>query len=239
MNKIIISIIMALLSSAVFHPALNAQDADGRMRVRQEGRKGRAVQYWRGYLDRPPLTADSLLDLTGSALKRSVSSSRFALSFNAADVADFGTLNADVSYAVARRWSVNAGIKYNPWTFYKGDAERQKEARNRSVDAGLRFWPWNTYAGWWGGAKLRWQEYNRCLSDSRETEEGDAYGAGINLGYSLIFNRTVNFNFGLGLWAGVKVYTTYACPTCGRITDQGSRMFIQPSDIVVGVELVF
>ena len=51
----------------------------------------------------------------------------FALSTNVLGYADFGTLNIEASYAVARHWSLNAGLRYNPFTFGSGEQEVRVE----------------------------------------------------------------------------------------------------------------
>ena len=40
-----------------------------------------------------------------------------ALSTNLAGYAFLGTMNVEASYALAQHWSVNAGMRYNPFTF--------------------------------------------------------------------------------------------------------------------------
>lgn len=71
---------------------------------------------------------------------------RFAVSTNLAGYANLGTLNAELAYSFARRWTVNAGVKYNPWTFISSG--RQFQNRQQSYSAGARFWPWHVYSGW-------------------------------------------------------------------------------------------
>ena len=73
-----------------------------------------------------------------------------ALSTNLADYAALGTMNMEATYGFARHWSVNAGVKYNPFSF--GEGEKAKQLRQRAVSAGARFWPWHIYSGWWMGA---------------------------------------------------------------------------------------
>ena len=101
----------------------------------------------------------------------------FSVSTNAVDWANFGTMNAEASAAVARHISVNAGVRYNPWSFGQGNERKQNKAITAS--AGLRYWPWNIYSGWWAGARAQWEQYNRGGISSRETEEGDEYGAAL------------------------------------------------------------
>lgn len=167
----------------------------------------------------------------------SANAQQFSVSTNAVDYANFGTFNAEASAAVARHFSVNAGVRYNPWSFRHGEDQMQNKAITAS--AGFRWWPWNIYSGWWMGARAQWEQYNRGGIVSLETEEGDAYGAALSAGYSLMLHRNVNLDFGFGLWGGYKTYTVYRCPTCGKIVDEGSKFFVMPSDLLISLMFTF
>ena len=45
--------------------------------------------------------------------------------------------------------------------------------------------------------------------------------------------------FGIGVWGGMTRYTTYACPTCGTVTDNGKKVFILPDDVMVSLIYIF
>lgn len=160
-----------------------------------------------------------------------------ALSTNLADYAALGTMNMEATYGFARHWSVNAGVKYNPFSF--GEGEKAKQLRQRAVSAGARFWPWHIYSGWWMGAKVQYQEFNEGGLVSPETSEGDRYGGGLAAGYSRMLGKHFNLDLGLGMWAGYSVYTTYACQVCGRKVDSGSRFFVLPNDVILGINYIF
>ena len=104
--------------------------------------------------------------------------------------------------------------------------------------AGARWWPWHVYSGWWVGADARYTLYNVGGILKRSTEEGDAAGAGLYGGYSIMLSEWWNLDLGVGLWGGWKRYTRYACPLCGVITEQGEKGFILP-DARVAVQFIF
>ena len=118
------------------------------------------------------------------ALCRPASAQTFSVSTDLLGYARLGTMNLDASYAVSRRWSVIAGARYNPFTFRKGDPEKQFQSRQQSYAVGMRLWPWHTWSGWWFAGKLRYQEYNEGGILSITTEEGDRFGAGLYAGYT-------------------------------------------------------
>ncbi|MBO6247693.1 MAG: DUF3575 domain-containing protein, partial [Bacteroidales bacterium] len=88
------------------------------------------------------------------------SAQSWSLGTNVAGWANLGTVNAEAGVALARRASLHAGVRYNPWTFRKGnpgdrftdpagDSERQFENRKRAFSLSVRYWPWYVYSGWW------------------------------------------------------------------------------------------
>lgn len=162
-----------------------------------------------------------------------------SLSTNLLDYACLGTLNADVSYSLSRRWSVTAGARYNPFTFRKGDPDKQFQLRQQSYSLGARLWPWHTWSGWWFAGKLRYQEYNSGGIRSLETREGDRFGAGLYTGYTYMLTSHLNIEFGLGLWSGLDVYRCYSCPVCGVTLESGKTHFILPDDIMISLAYVF
>lgn len=166
-------------------------------------------------------------------------SNRFGLSANLLDYARLGTMNMDFSYAVSKHWSLMAGARYNPFTFRKGDPDRQFQYRQISCAAGARLWPWHVWSGWWFAGKVRYQEYNAGGLGTPETEEGDRVGAGLYAGYTLMLTPHLNMEFGLGFWGGLDWYRRYSCPVCGILEDGGRRPFVRPDDFMISLVYVF
>ena len=172
--------------------------------------------------------------LAGSAF---AGAQELALSTNFVDYANSGTLNVEASYGVARHWSLDAGMKYNPFSFDEGEDMRMN--KQRSYSAGARFWPWHIFSGWWMSAGLRYQEYNRGGYVSPVTSEGDRYGGGLGAGYTYMLSPHFNVELGAALWAGYDVYRTYSCQTCGNELENGGKYFILPGDIKLALSYIF
>ena len=162
-----------------------------------------------------------------------------AVSTNLAGYANFGTLNCEASWAVARRWSLTAGVRYNPFTFSGGAGEGNRQVRQRTFAVGTRFWPWHIYSGWWLAARAQYQEYNIGGFVSPETREGDRYGGALSTGYTYMLGPHFNLEAGAGVWAGQDRYTLYSCPTCGRTLDKGNQTFVMLNEILLGLSYVF
>lgn len=166
------------------------------------------------------------------------SAQEMALSTNLAGYANLGTMNLEASYAFARHWSVNAGMKFNPFS-YDSKENIKMQNKQRLYSVGARFWPWHIYSGWWLAGKMQYQEFNTGGIVSKETSEGDRIGSGITGGYSYMLNPHFNFEFGVGLWAGYERFTRYECPVCGSVTDQGEKIFVLPNDLILSLTYVF
>lgn len=162
---------------------------------------------------------------------------KFSVGTNIAGYANLGTLNLEVEYAVARQWTVSAGVKYNPFSFESEGVEFQN--RQQLYAVGAKFWPWHIYSGWWIAGKVQYQEYNSGGILSERTEEGDRLGAGFTAGYTYMLHPKVNLQIGVGFWGGVSKYTVYTCPTCGITEDKGVKGFFLPNDVIIGISYVF
>ena len=164
-----------------------------------------------------------------SILCNNAGAQELSVSTNVADYARTGSANIEASYALARHWSVAAGVKYDP-----AGSDRQQ-----LYSLGGRYWPWHIYSGWWFGARMKYQEFSRADAHNGPTTEGDRYGLGFIGGYSRMLSRHLNVDLGLGLWGGYSTFTSYACPVCGRVTGSGRRLFIMPDDVIVALSYIF
>ncbi len=149
------------------------------------------------------------------------------------------TMNMEASLPVARHWSVNAAVRYNPFEFNLGRDKENARNKQQAYAAGVRWWPWNVYSGWWLAGKVQYQEYNSGGILSAKTYEGDRFGTGFSGGYSYMLGKHFNLDFGLGFWGGIDKYVKYSCPVCGVSEDSGSKFFILPSDVMVALSYVF
>lgn len=164
---------------------------------------------------------------------------KVSLSTNVLGYAALGTINADVSYAFSRHWSIVAGARYNPFTFRPDDSDSQFQCRQQSYSFGVRAWPWHIWSGWWFSSKIRYQEYNFGGILSRRTQEGDRVGLGFYSGYTYMLSRHFNIEFGLGLWGGLDMFRVYSCQICGLTVDEGRKGFLLPDDLMISFVYVF
>ena len=162
-----------------------------------------------------------------------------SVSTNVMGYVNLGTMNLEASYALAQHWSLNAGLKYNPFSWDTGGGEKVLQNRQQVYAIGTRYWPWHVYSGWWVAGKGQYQEYSMVEMSSQELQQGDRLGAGLTAGYSYMLHKHFNIELGLGGWVGQDRYTVYSCPRCGRKLDQGNDFFILLNDILVSLTYVF
>lgn len=172
-------------------------------------------------------------------IARPAEARKFVLSTNVLDYANFGTLNVEGGFGIARKWSLGVSAKYNPFVFNRGIPGKQVQNKQQSYAAGVKYWPWHVWSGWWVAANLRYQEYNAGGIVSQKTEEGDRFGAGLSAGYSLMVHPHLNLDFGLGLWTGWSSFIRYSCPSCGTTETRGKKVFLLPDNILLSLVYVF
>ena len=158
-----------------------------------------------------------------------------SISTNVVGYANLLTLNAEGSIAVSRRWTVNAGLKYNPFAF----GREKFRNRQQAYYAGMRYWPWHSYSGWWLCGKMQYQEFNAGGLGRAETSEGDRVGLGLGAGFAYMVGKHFNVEFGASLWGGMEWFTTYSCPVCGDLELSGRKIFILPCDVIIAISYIF
>jgi len=162
----------------------------------------------------------------------------WAVSTNLVGYAALGTMNLDVSYALQQHWSVEAGARYNPFTF-KGKDNGQFQLRQKTFALGARWWPWHIYSGWWLAPKVQYMEFSEGGIVSQEAREGDRFGAGAAGGYTLMINSHLNLEFGAAFWGGYEVSSVYSCPHCGILRETVKKSFILPDELIISLCYVF
>ena len=190
-------------------------------------------------------------DGTAKQVLRDDSALRWGVSTNIADWASLAVANISVQRAVSRRVSLTLDAKYNAVSWRKGGKEIEPMNRQQTYALGMRWWPWYVYSGWWVAAKAQYQEYHNAtgvFSYGDYNECGDAFGAGLAGGYTLMLNKHFNAEFGIGLWGGVTDYDRYEniyapgfskCAHIGPHIGGGRRGFVRPNDISISIMYIF
>ena len=162
----------------------------------------------------------------------------FGIATNIIGYANFLTLNAEATYKVKDQISIHAGVKYNPFTFNKGE-ENQMQNRSSILHIGMRYWTWHTNSGWFAGGGAEFGYFNYGGIISKETHEGWRAGVNITAGYSLMLSRHFNFEFGAGLFTGYRNSKRYACPRCGATLGNDKKLYVAPNNLLAQMVYLF
>lgn len=166
---------------------------------------------------------------------------KWAVSTNALTWVNLGTMNAEGSVSVDEHFTVNAGFTANPW---KLTTPTNVEVMNRQYGGylGAKYWPWHVYSEWWLGAKIQYKNFEQVGLLSQGLMLGDALGAGVSAGYSLMLGHNFNLDFGLGMWGGrLLKYEKYKGneKKDTKLVDSGARNFIFLDNVMVSLVYIF
>ena len=164
---------------------------------------------------------------------------RVSVSTNALSWANLGTINLEGSVSVSKHFTVLAGAKYNPW---KLRTKSQYVLINQQATGyvGAKYWPWHVYSGWWIGAKAQFQNFTEAGLFSENMVKGNALGAGISAGYSIMIGSHVNIDFGIGGWGGrVLKYTAYKDLGGLEVGSTGAKNFLFLDNVIVAIAYIF
>jgi hypothetical protein len=156
------------------------------------------------------------------------------------DWANLATINLEAGISVHQHFSLQAGAKYNPWTFKTQTLGLPLFNKQVSAYAGFRYWPWYVFSGWWIGAQMQYTDYSETGIWRHALDTGKALGGGVSFGYTLMLTERLNLEFGTGLWAGRRFeHTLYCCPDCMKIRENGPQNFVALNDISISLMYIF
>ena len=149
---------------------------------------------------------------------------RWALSLNLADAALLGTAGGSLQWGPSRHISVENSLRLNAFSFRDATLYDQRQTFTTAV----RWWPWHIYSGFYVRASAQVETARRKGIPFFSEGAGEAYGAGLSAGYSLLLSRHLNLEFGAGFWGG-------------RLRPAGTenrRWFIAPDGLTLAIVLV-
>lgn len=163
-----------------------------------------------------------------------------SLGTNLIQIANLGTINAEVGVTINRHVTLTLGARYNNWSFRGEDGDPlQILNRKRTLSMGARYWYWNTFSGWYTCVKAQCQEYNRNIFTGHVKEQGIAWGGVIGCGYALMLSPHLNLEFGISGWLGSRDWATYSKATYGHLLDSGRGFFFLPDDVSITLSVIF
>lgn len=161
-----------------------------------------------------------------------------ALETNLGQWLNFGTVNASFSFAPARHLVLHLDGGYNPWVFNSGSSQMMQ--KQISAAFGARWYFWYNYSGLWAGMKAQYEKFQRGgLFDKTHIAQGDAFGLGLGIGYSLMLYKNLNIDLGAYAIGGPANVTRFEMANPGKVSDSGSRWWILPDTVRIALVYVF
>lgn len=170
---------------------------------------------------------------------RTADAQKVSLSTNVVTWANLGTANLEANVSLHKNVTLFGGMKYNPWDLR---TKSQVTINNQQITGyvGAKYWPWHVYSGWWLGAKAQFQDFDQAGLLSENLVSGQALGAGLSAGYSIMIGSHVNLDLGVGAWGGrVLKYTAYKDLGGYEIDKVGARNFIFLDNVIVAFAYIF
>lgn len=157
---------------------------------------------------------------------------------NLAEWAYLVTINGSIRYSVAKHYSLEAKIKWNPFSFNKGGSSRVQH-KQFAISGGAHYWPWFVNSGWFISSNICFNKFGFAGVKSKKSYEGNAVGVCVGGGYALMLNRRLNLEMGLGTFLGGAKYTKYSCARCGLVEKKKRSFVFAPSDVLLQLSYVF
>lgn len=153
--------------------------------------------------------------------------SRWALSLNLGDAALLGTIGVSAQWAPARHWSVESGLRFNPFSY----KDHTLFDLRQSFNAGARWWPWHVYSGWFVRSVAQVESVRRYGMEPLVPDfTGESYGLTLGGGYALLLSPHFNLEFGLGAFGGRRREHS---------SSAGYQWFVTPDALLLSLSWVF
>jgi len=160
--------------------------------------------------------------------------SRWALSSNIPSWLLLGTINGDIHWSTGRHWSLQAGVKYNPFTYARG-SENQTHLRQFTPSLGLRHWHQKPFEGWFSGIKLLYSTYSVANIAGLGFFDGNLAALALTGGWNKPLRQNLSLSLGAGIAAGLHSSTSYMGPVCGRITGNSRGIVVFIPDLYISI----
>lgn len=149
------------------------------------------------------------------------------------------TMNLGLEFGLARKWTLDVPVNYNPW---KPDNGRR--LRHWGIQPEIRYWfceRFNrTFIGLHGhyadfniGGWPDWSFVSGNMQQNRYQEH--LYGAGFSVGHSWILKKRWSIEASLGLGYAYIAYEKYPCTTCGTKSKDTSKNYLGPTKASVSL----
>ena len=148
------------------------------------------------------------------------------------------TMNLGLEVALARKWTLDIPVNYNPWKF---DDTRMK---HWGIQPELRYWFCESFNRTFIGLHAHYVDFNvgglpdwPLISENMQNMryQGQLYGGGVSIGHSWILKKRWSIEASLGLGYARIIYEKYPCATCGTKLKDTSKNYVGPTKASVSL----
>lgn len=149
------------------------------------------------------------------------------------------TLNLGLEIGLARKWTLDVPVNYNPWK-----PEDGKRLRHWGIQPEVRYWFCERFNRTFIGLHGHYADFNvggwpdwSFISTNMQKNryQGHLYGAGFSVGHSWILKKRWSVEASVGLGYAHIVYEKYPCATCGTKSKDTSRNYFGPTKASVSL----
>ena len=149
------------------------------------------------------------------------------------------TMNLGLEIGLARKWTLDIPVNYNPWKLSDG-----KRLRHLGVQPEIRYWFCESFRRMFVGMHGHYADFNvggwpdwSFISDNMQHTryQGYLYGGGFSVGYSWILKKRWSIETSVGVGYAHIVYDKYPCATCGTRLKESSKNYFGPTKASVSL----
>ena len=149
------------------------------------------------------------------------------------------TMNLGLEFGLARKWTLDVPVNYNPW---KPDNGRR--LRHWGVQPEDRYWFCESFRRTFIGVHGHYADFNvggfpdwSFISENMQNTryQGHLYGGGISIGHSWILRKRWSIEASVGVGYAHIVYEKYPCATCGTKLKDSSKNYFGPTKASVSL----
>ena len=145
-----------------------------------------------------------------------------------------GTINAELSFALNRQWTMHIPVQDNPLIL-----KDNRQLRNVTIQPEVRYWFLESYYRNFFGIYAIASRFHigKIWDDYRY--DGQAFGTGLSYGQTYPLSKRLNLEWELGaglVWAD---YTKYKCKKCGEIIGRESGFHFIPTRAALNISYLF
>lgn len=147
------------------------------------------------------------------------------------------TVNLGLEFGLARKWTLDIPVNYNPWKPDNGC-----RLRHWGVQPEVRYWFCESFNRTFVGLHGHYADFNVgglpgifSKNMQKNRYQGHLYGGGISVGHSWILKKRWSIEASVGLGYARIEYEKYPCAECGSKLKDTGRNYFGPTKVALSI----